>query len=324
MTNSALRRRVAQFVAALTRADVDYRTDAHKLYDLLLAPLAPQLDGASVVCIVPDGPLWQLPFEALVAPNGRFFVERAVPFYAPSIAVYARMRAAEPKRGDGTLFALADPLARGTRGAVSRLRAGETSPLPDAEREVRAAARILGGRAAVYVGANASVRRLGEEGARYRVLHFATHGVLDDLNPMYSHLVFAPAGDGDDGVLDAWQMMRMRFNAELAVLSACDTARGADSEGEGVVGMAWALFVAGCPSTIATQWKIASAPTADLLIDFYRQWSALGNTPFAKASALARAQRRMLRQRGRRHPFYWAPFILVGRGKTQKTAGLFE
>jgi len=130
---------------------------------------------------------------------------------------------------------------------------------------------------------------------------------------MYSHLVLAPSG-GDDGVLDAWQMMRMQFNAELAVLSACDTARGGDGEGEGVVGMSWALFVAGCPSTIATQWKIASAPTADLLIDFYRQWTALSNRPFAKATALANAQRAMLRQHGRRHPFFWAPFILVGVG----------
>jgi CHAT domain-containing protein len=314
MRSADLRRRIGRFVAALSRADVDYRADARKFYDLLLAPLAPQLDHVRVVCIVPDGPLWQLPFEALVARDGRFFVEKAVPFYVPSIAVYARMRGAERKREDGTLFALADPEAGRVPGAVvSRLRAGETSPLPDAAREVRAAARILGGHSAVYLGASASIRRLQEEAAGYRVLHFATHGVLDDTNPMYSHLVFAPSGD-DDGVLDAWQMMRMQFNAELAVLSACDTARGGDSEGEGVVGMSWALFVAGCPSTIATQWKIASAPTADLLIDFYRQWTALGNRPFAKATALANAQRAMLRQRGRRHPFFWAPFILVGVG----------
>jgi CHAT domain-containing protein len=309
-----LRRRIGRFVAALSRADVDYRGEARKLYDLLLAPLAPQLAHVRVVCIVPDGPLWQLPFESLVARDGRFFVEQAVPFYVPSIAVYARMRGAERKREDGTLFALADPVAGRVPGAVvSRLRAGETSPLPDAAREVREAARILGGHSAVYVGASASVRRLEEEATGYRVLHFATHGVLDDTNPMYSHLVLAPSG-GDDGVLDAWQMMRMRFHAELAVLSACDTARGGDNEGEGVVGMSWALFVAGCPSTIATQWKIASAPTADLLIDFYRQWTALGNRPFAKATALANAQRAMLRQRGRRHPFFWAPFILVGVG----------
>jgi CHAT domain-containing protein len=216
---------------------------------------------------------------------------------------------------DGTLFALANPaVAVPADAAVSRLRAGEMTPLPDAEREVHAAARILGGRSAVYVGADASKEKIEREAAGFRILHFATHGVLDDTDPMYSHLLLAPARDGDDGVLETWQMMRMRFDAELAVLSACDTARGRYREGEGVVGMTWAFFVAGCPSTIATQWKIASAPTADLLIDFYRQWSTLRQAPFAKAKALAAAQRRMLRQPRRRHPFYWAPFILVGAG----------
>src|SRR5207248_9786161 len=126
----------------------------------------------------------------------RFLFEHAAPFYVPSIAAYERMRGAERKREDGMLFALADPVAGRAPGAiVSRLRAGETSPLPDAAREVRAAARILGGHSAVYVGAAASVPRIEEEAGRYRVLHFATHGVLDDVNPMYSHLVFAPSGD---------------------------------------------------------------------------------------------------------------------------------
>jgi CHAT domain-containing protein len=313
MRSAALRRRIGRFVAALARADVDYRADARKLYDLLLGPLAPRLAGVRVACIVPDGPLWQLPFEALVAPDGRFFVEQTAPFYVSSIAVYARMRGAERKRGEGTLFALADPVSGPFRGeVVPRLRAGETAPLPDAAREVREAARILGGRSAVYIGASASVWRLEQEAARYRVVHFATHGILDDTNPMYSHLVFAPSGNGDDGVLDAWQMMRMHFNAELAVLSACDTARGAIHSGEGVVGMTWALFMAGCPSVIATQWKIASADAADLMIAFYADWRRRGNGPNAKAEALRTARLQLLKKPATRHPFYWAPFIVIG------------
>jgi CHAT domain-containing protein len=310
-------RRITGFAAALSRADVGYRTEARKLYEMLLGPLSPHLKGVRTVCIIPDGPLWQLPFEALVAGDGRFFVEHAAPFYVPSIAVYAVMRQAGPKRGQGMFFALADPSVGSVRTdgvAVSKLRAGEHSPLPDAAREVQTAARILGGRSAVYIGASASRRRLEDEASDYRVLHFATHGVLDDTDPMYSHLVLAPSGAGDDGILETWQMMRMKLDAELAVLAACDTARGRDREGEGVVGMSWALFIAGCPSTIASQWKIASAPTADLLIDFYRQWNALRDQPLAKVRALARAQRNMLRQPKRRHPFFWAPFILVGVG----------
>jgi len=313
---AALRRKIAPFAARLALADDDFERQARKLYDLLLAPVAPQLARARVVCIIPDGPLWQLPFETLIAPDGRFFVERAAPFYASSIAVYAQMQHAPQRpRAKGTLFALADPIV-GTAGetAVSRLRAGEATPLPDAAREVETAARILGGNSAVYVGATASRERFETEAAGYRVVHFATHGVLDDIDPMYSHLVLAPSGRGDDGVLETWQLMRTKLNAELTVLSACNTARGGVREGEGVVGMSWALFVAGCPSTIAAQWKIASAPTADLMIAFYRHWTALGSRPFAKAKALAAAQREMLRSRGKRHPFFWAPFILVGRG----------
>src|SRR5207247_531743 len=106
------------------------------------------------------------------------------PFYVPSIAVYAAMRGGEPKTTRGTLFALADPMVgRPEGGAVSRLRAGENSPLPDAAREVQTAARILGGRSAVYIGASASRERLEGEASGYRVLHFATHGVLDDTDP---------------------------------------------------------------------------------------------------------------------------------------------
>jgi len=109
-------------------------------------------------------------------------------------------------------------------------------------------------------------------------------------------------------------MMRTKLHAELAVLSACNTARGGVREGEGVVGMSWALFVAGCPSTIAAQWRIASAPTADLTIAFYRHWNALGDEPFAKTKALAAAQREMLHRRDKRHPFFLTAFILVGVG----------
>lgn len=315
--DAALRKRITRLATCLALADDEFRSQARRLYGLLLSPIASDLARARVVCIIPDGPLWQLPFESLIAPDGTFFVQHAAAFYSPSVAVYAQMRNAPraDRRAEGTLFALADPAVGATRDAgVSRLRAGEATPLPDAAREVETAARILGGKSAVYIGASASRERFETEAASYRIVHFATHGVLDDVDPMYSHLVLASSGRGDDGVLEAWQMMRTKLHAELTVLSACNTARGGVREGEGVVGMSWALFVAGCPSTIAAQWKIASASTADLMIAFYRHWNEHGNGPFAKTKALAAAQREMLRRRGKRHPFFWAPFILVGVG----------
>jgi len=316
--DTTLHRKIARFAGSVALADDEFASQARRLYDLLLSPIAPELAHARVVCIIPDGRLRQLPFESLIAPDGKLFVEHAAAFYAPSIAVYAQMGSAtaQPREHtEGTLFALADPAVGVTRdGVISRLRAGEATPLPDAAREVETVARILGGKSAVYIGASASRERFETEAPAYRIVHFATHGVLDDTDPMYSHLVLAPSGRGDDGVLEAWQMMRTKLHAELAVLSACNTARGGVREGEGVVGMSWALFVAGCPSTIAAQWRIASAPTADLMIAFYRHWNALGDEPFAKTKALAAAQREMLHRRGKRHPFFWAAFILVGVG----------
>jgi len=308
-----LQTRVREWNAAVARADVRYETGARRLYRALIAPLARDLAGAKVVCFVPDGALWLLPFDALVGPDGRFLGERIASFYAPSIAVYAQMAQQRRASPSGTLLAFANPIVKRT-AEVSMLRDDELTPLPDAEREVRAAARLLGGRVAVYTGARASKRRLEEEGSAYRVVHFATHGVIDDANPMYSHLALAPDGRADDGVLETWQLMRMKFNADLVVLSACDTARGNYREGEGLIGMSWGLFVAGSASSVATQWKISSAAAADLMIDFYRQWKPIEGQPFAKTIALARARRHMLRDPKRRHPFYWAAFMMIGRG----------
>jgi CHAT domain-containing protein len=97
------------------------------------------------------------------------------------------------------------------------------------------------------------------------------------------------------------------------VLSACETGRGAIHDGEGLIGMSWALSVAGTSSIVVTQWKIASDTAADLMVDFYRQWlGARSKSNFAKAEALRRARLHVLANHAHRHPFYWAAFVLIG------------
>src|SRR5262249_29122956 len=118
--------------------------------------------------------------------------------------------------------------------------------LPEAEQEVRALGQLYGAGSRVYTGARAREDRAKAEARSATVLHFATHAVLNNASPMYSHLVLAP-GDDDDGLLEAWELMRMDLNADLAVLSACETARGRVAAGEGMIGLTWALFVAGVP-----------------------------------------------------------------------------
>jgi CHAT domain-containing protein len=136
---------------------------------------------------------------------------------------------------------------------------------------------------------------------------------------MYSHLVLSQTGtsDSEDGLLEAWEIMKLKLNADLVVLSACDTGRGRVGAGEGVIGLSWAVFVAGCPATVVSQWKVASASTTELMIEFHRRLLASNRkagAPTSKAEALRQASLRLLRSRRYRHPFYWAPFVLVGAG----------
>src|SRR4029077_4487717 len=129
-------------------------------------------------------------------------------------------------------------------------------------------------------------------------------------SPLYSQLVLAAprAGESDDGLLEAREILEMSLDADLAVLSACETGRGQSGAGEGLIGMSWAFFVAGCPATVASQWKVEAAGTNRLMLAFHREVRA-GLSP---AEALRLAALSQLRRPDERHPFYWAGFVAMG------------
>ncbi len=319
VTRRRLERETGALVRALAERDLLFRGRSRRLYDVILGAAAAELKGVTTIGIIPDGPLWQLPFESLVMPDGRFVIERMACFYAPSIAVYREMVRNDRPRPSGNFLAFANPTPhKGEEVAEAKLRDSEAGSLPDAEREVERSARFFRDGTRVYVGADALESRAKSESSEYDVVHFATHGVLDDNNPMYSHLLLATAPDSpEDGFLETWELMRLDLHAELAVLSACDTARGTVHAGEGLIGMSWALFVAGSSSTVVTQWKVPSAAGADLMIDFYRQWlqARRDHTWFAKAEALRLARLHLLRDGKHEDPFYWSGYVLIGSGK---------
>ena len=134
---------------------------------------------------------------------------------------------------------------------------------------------------------------------------------------MYSYLALAPGDKNEDGFLEAWELMRMDLRADLVVLSACETARGRFGGGEGVIGLSWALFVAGAPSTIVTSWKVDSASARNLLLGFHQRLATTSkeNLKMTKAEALRQSALNMLKSPATRHPFYWAGFALVGDGR---------
>jgi CHAT domain-containing protein len=166
----------------------------------------------------------------------------------------------------------------------------------------------------VLVGRKADERTFKDLAPQYATIHLATHGVLDNRDPLNSYLMLTKK-DGDlenDGLLQAHEIINMRLNADLAVLSACESGNGRISPGEGVIGMSWAFFVAGARSVVVSQWRVNSASTSQLMKNFY-QVLARQNDPNSrnKAKALREASLRLLKDRQYRHPFYWAGFVLV-------------
>jgi CHAT domain-containing protein len=309
-----LKEEVRRFRELLGSHDLVYGKAARALYDLLLAPAAAQLRGQRTICVIPDGPLWELPFQALQPSAAEFLLDRHAVYYAPSLTVLRETRdAAAPHAGGVRLLAFGNPIVpRETPGRPVRVsRDAWLAPLPHSETEIRSIAALYGrSNSRVHVRGEAREEVVKAEAGGFDVLHFATHGVLDDQNALYSRLVLSPpAAPGEDGLLEAREIMHLDLNARLAVLSACETARGHVGAGEGLIGLSWALFVAGVPTTVVSQWSVDSASTAELMIEFHRNLRVPGRST---AEALRLAALATRSKAAYRHPFYWAPFVVVG------------
>ena len=307
-----------------------FRQSSQQLYELLIKPAEKELEGKATVCIIPDGLLWELPFQALQNDTDKYLLELHSVYYAPSLQVLnemrkrgANLRSSLVSKSNGNpsltggkitpqLYAIGNPAINGEpMGRALPVRNTPFVSLPETEKEVEAiGSEVYGLKASgILIGKAAREDTVKAEMGQYRVIHFATHGVLDDRNPLYSYLLLAPGENShEDGLLEAWELMGMDLRAEMVVLSACDTARGHISTGEGMIGMTWALFVAGVPTTVASQWKVPSETTTRLMVTFHR---------FAKEKTKAEAWRQaaleMIRDpRYRMKPFYWAGFVVVG------------
>lgn len=309
ITSAEIEQRATALHRTLAARSLASDAQLAKLYDLLVAPLRPWIRGKKLLLIVPDGALWQVPFQALEARGGEPLVVRSAIAYAPSFAALtvARPRGSESRR---TLLAMGD--ASAGSDATSQIRAFNRDValgrLPDAANEVRAIAGVYGANASdVYLHDAATETTLKAAAGRHRIIHLATHGIADSRWPMFSALVLAPTAE-DDGLLEAREVADMNLDADLVVLSACDTGRGLIRSGEGVVGLSWAFLLAGCPRTVVSQWEADSKATSVLMVEFHRQFVA-GATP---AEALRRAQLALMRSDRWAHPYYWGNFIVLG------------
>jgi CHAT domain-containing protein len=310
----ALEDATRRFRQALAARDLDVRAQARALCGTLLEPVRRDLPSYDRLLVVPDGPLWELPFQALECRPGRYLLEDSAVAYAPSLTALVEMSRRPEREGEARgLLALGDPtIDEAQRRQVASLHRGaDLGPLPDAADEVRTLGRLYGSDSIVYVGDEAREARFKAEASRHRLLHFAAHGLVNDASPLYSQLVLArpQPGEAEDGLLEAWEIMEMDLRADVAVLSACETGRGRMGRGEGLIGLSWAFAVAGCPTTVVSQWKVDSRSTSKLMVAFHGALAKGSST----AGALRAAALSVKSERRYAHPFYWAGFIVMGR-----------
>jgi CHAT domain-containing protein len=296
------------------------------LYDQLLAPLAPSKEAREWV-IVPDGPLLNLPFEALVSDSeddstarGVFLVEEKTITYTHSATLFATPPAAKGKLAPEALFLAAPVFSGGVKFQSSLLGAGDGmisfSELRGTGREAVAIDRLFdanrrarAGKVELLLGEASTERALKEIGLnQFRYVHLATHGYANPVHPSLSGLLLHP-GNGEDGILHVGEVLGLELNAEMVVLSACRTAIAASKNGKGLMSLTGAFLYAGTNTVVASLWNSDDAYTAATMAHFYN--NILSGQP--KAEALRQAKLKLMEDpEVAARPGLWAPFILIG------------
>jgi len=321
------RRRAVDSLTAEKLRDDSYRAPLRDLYAALIQPFEKELSEAEMVYFVPHSMLHHLPFHALIDSNGKYLVEKVSLAYVPSINVLRHCRESNMRNRD-SLLAVANPKTG-------------WEPLPATEREAAAVSAMFDQKE-VFTGAGATEKLVKEKAAQFDVLTFPTHGELVKDNPTKSNLRFTP-GDGEDGKWTVKEIFETDLRANLVALSACETglARGYRGEealrADDFVGLTRAFMYAGVPSVLGSLWKVADDSAVALMTAFFKNWKEKG---MDKAEALRQAQLAMIRGelklgmvvRGPggvgqidaeqvqqqmptnlgRHPYFWAPFLLIG------------
>jgi CHAT domain-containing protein len=306
-----LRRKVSELHSALAERQPDYDSLGRELYRLLIEPAANELQNINTICIIPDEFLWTLPFQALTNTRGKYLIQDYSLFYAPSFSVLNEMalRRQQPNSKE-SLIAFGNPVTERNE----KLKA-DLHPLPEAEIEVAAvAASFRTQMKKVLIGREADEKTFKALAPQYATIHLATHGVLDNKDPLNSYLLLSKTKDEteNDGFLRAQEIIEMHLDADLAVLSACETANGRISPGEGVIGVSWAFLVAGARSVVVSQWRVNSASTSQLMKNLYQALARENESNSrSKSYALREASLRLIQDHRYRHPFYWAGFVLV-------------
>lgn len=302
---SDLDEKVAPLLAALADGhSTDADAELARAREALVAPLALG-ERVKRLVVAPDRVLAYVPFAALLP-------DRTVSLVASATA-WQMLADGREARGEGVV-ALGDPVYGGAspREAASRAAggtAGDVSllPLP----ATRAEAKAVG--TTVLLGADATEASLEKALAtkRWRAVHLACHGLVDEQNPMRSSLALSSDAE-HDGYLRVAEVYGMRIPADLVVLSACESGRGRAYTGAGVVGFTGAFLLAGASRVVCSLWKVDDEATQALMREFYELWNPADGQGLPAAEALRAAQASIRATERWRHPYYWAAWVLWG------------
>jgi CHAT domain-containing protein/prefoldin subunit 5 len=330
ITHARLKEMVNRYRKLMEDRDPDYEELATELYRLLLKPAEKHLKNIKTICIIPDGPLFDLPFKLLQTSPGRFLIEDCATYQNYSISVMNLLNQKDGRnitsmnfigfgnpKIESSIVAHISNIYKERGYPLSTIQSSEleSNEQESTQKEINSIAEIIGkDKSSVFIGEEATKRAALSYINKYNIIHFATHGLLDDSNPMQSCLVLANFnGSFDQGLLMASDILSLDLSLnDLTVLSSCQSARGQVREGEGLVGLSYAFLKAGSKSVIASQWNVRSERTADLMIKLYQNLYQDKSLKLTKAEALRKASLDILYHTNYTHPKYWGGFILIG------------
>ena len=267
-----------RFEHPLLRATLDH---LQALYAELIRPLRPQLREQRLV-VVPHGALHFLPFHALR--NGDEYIgDTYAVSYAPSAAVFALcQQKAAAERNRSLVLGIPDDRA------------------PEIISEAQSVAALLP-EAELYLGEQATANILRTKGPNAALLHIATHGIYRRDNPMFSAIRLG------DGYVNLYDLYQLRLSAKLVALSGCATGMNFVAAGDELLGLQRGLFCAGATALLLSLWDVHDRSTAELMQEFYRSYTQIGDAALSLRGAM------QILRRENPHPYFWAPFVLVGK-----------
>ncbi len=307
ISSEDLEQKVSDYVKLVVEknADAEIKKSGKELYELLVKPIFSTLDLSKEVCLIPDKTLHKLPFASLISEDGKYLIENFKISYSPSasVFVFATEKAAEREKiKDERLLSIGNP-------SFDKEENANLAALPSAEEEAKKIAEFYPDKKQFY-GSDAAKKPFLDELPNAEIVHFAGHYVASDESPGYSKLLFAATGLDSD--LRAFEIAGTKLpKSKMVVLSACQTGIERFYKGEGAIGIARVFLAVGTPIVVASQWKVDSEATKDLMIAFHRNRREK-NLPGVEALRAAQIEMLSGTDENFRQPYFWSAFSIIG------------